>query len=200
MIDGRGGSRGGAAFRPPPWKQAGEAPPFNRELLPACTPPAKPPCRQREMRGDPQECRASDSPACTSSASSGPHWIAGQKPTPSSLGPHPQVPPIEAPQPFEHVISLGSSCAISLFLRQQRLRVHAGPFDWIFSSARMVAACLDDDFACFLDPAQYAPMPQQLRLQPMCHGCIIASPGCVSKYPGTSSCRTTRWGTGSIAK
>ena len=107
---------------------------------------------------------------------SGSPWAA--EPTPSSPGPHPQVPPSaarlsesprapgaarlpEASQPFEHVISLGSSCAISLFLRQQRLRVHAGPFDWIFSSARMVAACLDDDFACFLDPAQYAPLPQQ---------------------------------------
>ena len=138
---------------------------------------------QRLTQADPQGCRASDSPACTSSASSDPHWAAGQKPTPSSLGPHPQVPPSsasgaarlpEARQPFEHVISLGSSCAIALFLRQQRLRVHAGPFDWIFSSARMVAACLDDDFACFLDPAQYAPLPQQQRLQPLCHGCIIA--------------------------
>ena len=85
---------------------------------------------------------------------------------PNNLGPLPQVPPSsarlpEAPQPFEHVISLGSSCAVSLFLRQQRLRVYAGPFDWTFSSTRMVAACLDDDFACFLDPAQYAPLRQQ---------------------------------------
>ena len=170
------------------------------------------PCSSRSMASslaEPHGCRASDSPASTSSASSNPYWAAGQKPTPSSLGPHPQVPPSsasgaarlpEAPQPFEHVISLGSSCAISLFLRQQRLRVHAGPFDWIFSSARMVAACLDDDFAYFLDPAQYAPLPQQQRLQPMCHGCIIASPGCNPKYPGTSPCRTTGWGTGGTAK
>ena len=91
---------------------------------------------------------------------------------PSSLGP--RLP--EAPQPFEHVISLGSSCAVSLFLRQQRLRVLAGPFDWTFSSVRMVAACLDDDFACFLDPAQYAPLRQQQRLHPMYHGCSTASP------------------------
>jgi len=38
------------------------------------------------------------------------------------------------------------------------------------------------------------------RLQPVCHGCIIASPGCSPNYPGTSSCRITRSGTGASAR
>ena len=48
MIDGRGESRGGPAFRPP-WKHAGEAPPFNRE---SCSLLVLPPLRTAhiEMR------------------------------------------------------------------------------------------------------------------------------------------------------
>ena len=57
-----------------------------------------------------------------------------------------------------YALSLGSLCAAAKFLQQHQLRVHAGPLDWVFSSPEMVAHCLDDDFAAFLDRAQYVPI------------------------------------------
>ena len=62
---------------------------------------------------------------------------------PSSLG------------PTEHVLSLGSACFTARFLQRQRLRAHASPFDWVFSSAAMVAHCIETGFAALLDPDQY---------------------------------------------
>eukprot|EP01079_Euglenida_sp_SAG-EU17-18_P008660 gene8660-1548_t len=52
-------------------------------------------------------------------------------------------------------LSLGSMCHAAQFLQNQGLRRFAGPFDFIFSDARMVAHCLRDDFRTFLDPSQY---------------------------------------------
>jgi len=54
-----------------------------------------------------------------------------------------------------HVLSLGSSCFPAAYLRDRQLRCYAGPFDWIFSSPRVVSSCLQDDFESFLDTAQY---------------------------------------------
>lgn len=57
--------------------------------------------------------------------------------------------------PTEHVLSLGSACFTARFLQQRRLRTHAGPFDWVFSSVQMVTHCINTGFASLLDTAQY---------------------------------------------
>ena len=57
--------------------------------------------------------------------------------------------------PTEHVLSLGSACFTARFLQQQRLRTHAAPFDWVFSSAQMVTHCIETGFASLLDTDQY---------------------------------------------
>jgi hypothetical protein len=70
-----------------------------------------------------------------------------------------------AQRAFRHVISLGTHCYVSHLLQRLGLRQAAGPFDWIFSDARMNAACLEDNFRSFLDPGQYVPVdtPSGLR-------------------------------------
>ncbi|WP_158601015.1 DUF1796 family putative cysteine peptidase [Teichococcus wenyumeiae] len=71
-----------------------------------------------------------------------------------------------AQRAFRHVISLGTHCYVSHLLQRLGLRQAAGPFDWIFSDARMNAACLEDNFRRhFLDREQYVPVdtPRGLR-------------------------------------
>lgn len=60
--------------------------------------------------------------------------------------------------PVEHV-ALGTFCHVASALRDAGLRRWTGPFDWIFSTPAMISACLADDFAAFLDPAQLASVP-----------------------------------------
>lgn len=59
------------------------------------------------------------------------------------------------PSPMAHV-ALGTFCHVASALRDTGLRRWTGPFDWIFSTPAMISACLADDFAAFLDPAQLA--------------------------------------------
>lgn len=59
------------------------------------------------------------------------------------------------PSPVEHV-ALGTFCHVASALRDAGLRRWTGPFDWIFSTPAMISACLADDFAALLDPAQLA--------------------------------------------
>lgn len=61
------------------------------------------------------------------------------------------------------VVSLGTHCFASEFLKRQGLRQWAGPFDWIFSTIPMVEHCIRDDFATFLDRTQYRPIPLERR-------------------------------------
>jgi hypothetical protein len=70
-----------------------------------------------------------------------------------------------AQRAFRHAISLGTHCYVSHLLQRLGLRQAAGPFDWIFSDARMNAACLGDNFRRFLDRDQYVPVdtPRGLR-------------------------------------
>jgi len=63
------------------------------------------------------------------------------------------------------VVSLGTHCYTSEFLKRQGMRPWAGPFDWIFSSVAMVEHCIRDDFAAFLDRSQYRPIPLAERVQ-----------------------------------
>eukprot|EP00811_Abedinium_folium_P036651 NODE_9340_length_1431_cov_3.224693.p1 GENE.NODE_9340_length_1431_cov_3.224693~~NODE_9340_length_1431_cov_3.224693.p1 ORF type:complete len:428 (+),score=114.53 NODE_9340_length_1431_cov_3.224693:91-1284(+) len=52
---------------------------------------------------------------------------------------------------FAHTLSLGSRCLVANTFRESGLRMYAGPFDWIYSSAEMVRHIIEDDFAAFLN-------------------------------------------------
>jgi len=56
---------------------------------------------------------------------------------------------------FKFVVSLGSVCFTARFLDGLELRKFKLPFDWLYSSARMVRHVLHDDFRTFLDRSQY---------------------------------------------
>jgi len=58
-------------------------------------------------------------------------------------------------EPVKHLVSLGCRCSQAATFKVLQQRRYACPFDWIFSSARMVTHCLRDDFATFLDRSQY---------------------------------------------
>jgi hypothetical protein len=68
-----------------------------------------------------------------------------------------------AGKPLPNIVSLGTHCFTSGLLRRWGLRSSSGPFDWTFSSIGMVAHCVDDDFATFLDRSQYQPVPVEQR-------------------------------------
>mmetsp|Transcript_89053 Transcript_89053/g.247426 ORF Transcript_89053/g.247426 Transcript_89053/m.247426 type:complete len:360 (-) Transcript_89053:58-1137(-) len=63
--------------------------------------------------------------------------------------------PSDLGAPFRHVVSLGCRCSQAATFKVLQQRRYACPFDWIFSSAKMVTHCLRDDFAAFLDRSQY---------------------------------------------
>jgi hypothetical protein len=85
------------------------------------------------------------------------HPAMPRQPSPSpSPSPEPSPEPEQPPgQPVEHVLSLGALCFTAAFMQKHRLRPFAGPFDWLFSSPRMVAHCIEDRFRTFLDASQY---------------------------------------------
>lgn len=72
---------------------------------------------------------------------------------------------------FGHVVPLGSFCHAAMALKRTGLRSWAGPFDWIFSSFGMVAHCIEDDFATFLDAGQYRSVPVEERHTPEANRC-----------------------------
>mmetsp|Transcript_93174 Transcript_93174/g.301251 ORF Transcript_93174/g.301251 Transcript_93174/m.301251 type:complete len:347 (+) Transcript_93174:64-1104(+) len=55
---------------------------------------------------------------------------------------------------FQAVVSLGSICLTARFLESHGVRKQKFPFDWIYSSARLVRHCLADDFRQFLNEGQ----------------------------------------------
>ena len=63
------------------------------------------------------------------------------------------------PDSVAHV-PFGTFCHIASLLRDTGLRRWTGPFDWIFSTPGLLADCLDDDFAAFLDPAHLRSVPE----------------------------------------
>ena len=65
--------------------------------------------------------------------------------------------------PEASYLSLGTHCFSSALLRRLGVRHWSGPFDWTFCSLPMVAHCLADDFAAFLDRSQYEPVPVDAR-------------------------------------
>lgn len=67
------------------------------------------------------------------------------------------------PEFSTHIVSMGTHCFTSAMLARWGCRRWSGPFDWLFSSADVIAHCLEDDFQTFLNPAQYEPVPVELR-------------------------------------
>jgi hypothetical protein len=61
------------------------------------------------------------------------------------------------------IVSLGSTCYTAYLLQGSGIKHASYPFDWIFSSPRMVADCLDEDFAKFLHREFYEPVPLERR-------------------------------------
>ena len=53
------------------------------------------------------------------------------------------------------LISLGTHCYTSFFLKKVGLKKKSTPFDWIFSSPLMIVDCLKDDFSQFLNRDHY---------------------------------------------
>lgn len=72
---------------------------------------------------------------------------------------------------FEHGLSLGSFCHAAMALKRAGIRSFSTPFDWIFSSADMVASCVEDDFERFLDPREYLEVPVDQRQEPHINLC-----------------------------
>lgn len=61
-------------------------------------------------------------------------------------------------------VSLGLHCYTASLLKAAGLERRPYPFDTIFASPRMVAHCLNDDFAMLLTPSFYEPIPVERRV------------------------------------
>ena len=48
-------------------------------------------------------------------------------------------------------ISIGPCCYTTEYIKNNGIRNHSYPFDWIFSSIEMVNHCITDKFKTFLD-------------------------------------------------
>lgn len=72
---------------------------------------------------------------------------------------------------FASVQSIGSHCITSASLQRLGLKSFSGPFDWVFSNLDMVADCVNDRFARFLDPAYHIPIPENERKVPDANFC-----------------------------
>jgi hypothetical protein len=67
---------------------------------------------------------------------------------------------------YDSVVSIGSQCLTSALLKTAGLKRYSGPFDWIFSNLRMVADCIEDDFATFLNREYLVQIPVAERHGP----------------------------------
>lgn len=72
---------------------------------------------------------------------------------------------------FEHIASLGSYCHAAMAIKRAAFRVWSGPFDWIFSDVNMVAHCISDNFATFLDSQHWRSVPVADRHTPEANLC-----------------------------
>ena len=66
--------------------------------------------------------------------------------------------------PVTNVVSVGTHCLTAVMLKKIGLKAYSTPFDWIFSSIPMVAHCISDDFAHFLDKRHFSPIPLEKRI------------------------------------
>jgi hypothetical protein len=56
---------------------------------------------------------------------------------------------------IDHVCSLGRMCFSSNLIKRNKLKRESYPFDWIFSTPKMIMNCIEDDFNRFLDKKSY---------------------------------------------
>lgn len=96
-------------------------------------------------------------PRARSRGALSPSMLPWQFPQPPLTTHDADTPSPPAAAPIVHVMSLGSLCCTARFMEAHGLRVYAGPFDWVFSDARMVTHCLKDGFESFLDRSQLQP-------------------------------------------
>jgi energy-coupling factor transporter ATP-binding protein EcfA2 len=68
-----------------------------------------------------------------------------------------------APKYYDHIVSLGTHCYTSSFLKRFQLKRFSSAFDWIFSNPSMIAHAINDNFETFLDRQHYAPVPVHER-------------------------------------
>jgi hypothetical protein len=66
---------------------------------------------------------------------------------------------------YTRVISVGSQCATAGEIQRFGLKKASYPFDWLYSSLGMVADCIEDDFADFLDRSHHEVIPIAQRVQ-----------------------------------
>ncbi len=70
------------------------------------------------------------------------------------------------------IVSLGTHCYTATLLKSAALKTASYPFDWVFASPDMVAHCLEDDFAAFLDRKHYEyVLPERRRDGPTVNLC-----------------------------
>lgn len=63
-----------------------------------------------------------------------------------------------------NIISIGSHCITSSVLKKNGLKRWSGPFDWIFSNIPMIAHCISDEFATFLDKSHHIKVDDKDRI------------------------------------
>ncbi len=79
--------------------------------------------------------------------------------------------PSWADKTFLSAVSLGSFCHAAEILKQTKLRMFSGPFDWLFTNPAVVTHCLADDFNTFLDRSNYQVIPLEERDVPAANCC-----------------------------
>lgn len=72
-------------------------------------------------------------------------------------------PDIMPEQATTTAVSLGLRCYSSWIVKSIGCKKWSGPFDWIFSSRKMVRHCLTDDFSQFLNKEHYSTVPKERR-------------------------------------
>lgn len=53
-------------------------------------------------------------------------------------------------KPIQHIVSLGTHCLSSYFLKFFGLKTYSLPFDWLFTSPEMIIDCISNNFDFFL--------------------------------------------------
>ncbi len=59
---------------------------------------------------------------------------------------------------YSLIISLGTHCFTSFLMKYSGLKTQSYPFDWIFSSTKMVTHCINDDFDIFMNDSFHEPV------------------------------------------
>lgn len=56
---------------------------------------------------------------------------------------------------INYVCSLGKMCHSATLIKRNNFKFCSFPFDWVFSSPKVVISCLKDRFKSFLDKSNY---------------------------------------------